>query len=168
MKATVQQDQSHQLSASATSANDTELELAAGVRRRLGTLDSRIQSSGLSLAFLNAFSGKAIQGIGGEVEVDLQVRGSLERTHHHWVLTSARWQTYAQPLSAFRSLPSLRKALLEPRGIRISQLSARANEGRTQRQRVHRFDQIRHRKPLTFRLQPSNGRRSILNNIRLN
>jgi hypothetical protein len=51
-----------------------------GWRAEAGSnIDARIQSSGLSLAFLNAFSGKAIQGIAGEVEMDLQVRGSLNQ-----------------------------------------------------------------------------------------
>ncbi len=78
VKATVQQDQGHTLSATATLP--MTLSWNNGWRAEAaGNIDSHIQSSGLSLAFLNAFSGKAIQGIGGEVEVDLQVRGSLDQ-----------------------------------------------------------------------------------------
>ena len=67
----------------------------AGGLETAGNIDSRIQSSGLSLAFLNAFSGKAIQGIGGEVEVDLQFRGSLDQPLGSGFVRAARWQAHA-------------------------------------------------------------------------
>src|SRR5262245_31717738 len=78
VKATVQQDQLHALNATATLPMTVSWN--NGWRAEAGSnIDARIQSSGLSLAFLNAFSGKAIQGIAGEVEVDLQVRGSFNQ-----------------------------------------------------------------------------------------
>ena len=111
VKATVQQDQIHTLSATATLPmtlnwnNGWRVEAADNI-------DSRIQSSGLSLAFLNAFSGKAIQGIGGEVEVDLQVRGSL-----------------AQPLA--NGFVRLRDGKLTPAplGVQISSITAEGAPG---------------------------------------
>ena len=127
VKATVQQDQIHTLSATATLPmtlnwnNGWRVEAADNI-------DSRIQSSGLSLAFLNAFSGKAIQGIGGEVEVDLQVRGSLAQPLANGFVRLRDGKLTPTPLGVQISSITA-EGLLEPRGIRISQLSARANEG---------------------------------------
>jgi translocation and assembly module TamB len=93
-----------------------------------GNIDSRIQSSGLSLAFLNAFSGKAIQGIAGEVEVDLQVRGSLNQPVASGVLRVRDGKLTPTALGVQVSSITA-EGLLEPRGVRISQISARANKG---------------------------------------
>ena len=93
-----------------------------------GNIDSRIQSSGLSLAFLNAFSGKAVQGIAGEVEVDLHVRGSLNQPVASGVLRVRDGKLTPTALGVQVSSITA-EGLLEPRGVRISQISARANKG---------------------------------------
>jgi autotransporter translocation and assembly factor TamB len=127
VKATVQQDQIHTLSATATLPmtlswnNGWRLEAADNI-------DSRIQSSGLSLAFLNAFSGKAIQGIGGEVEVDLQVRGSLAQPSANGFVRLRDGKLTPTALGVQISSITA-EGRLDPRGIRISQISARANKG---------------------------------------
>ena len=127
LKATVQQDPSHQLSASGSLP--IILSWAGGWRvEASGNLEARIQSSGLSLAFLNAFSGKAIQAIDGEAEMDFQVRGPLSEP-----ITTGFFRLRGGKLTptalGIQVSPITAEGLLEPRGIRISQLSARANEG---------------------------------------
>jgi len=127
VRATVQQDQLHTLNATATFP--ITVSWNNGWRAEAGgNIDSRIQSSGLSLAFLNAFSGKAIQGIAGEVEVDLQVRGSLNQPVASGVLRVREGKLTPTALGVQVSSITA-EGLLEPRGIRISQLSARANKG---------------------------------------
>ncbi len=127
VKATVQQDQLHTLNATATLPMTVSWN--NGWRAEAGSnIDARIQSSGLSLAFLNAFSGKTIQGIAGEVEVDLQVRGSLNQP-----VASGVWRVRdgkLTPTALGIQVSSITaEGLLESRGIRISQISARANKG---------------------------------------
>jgi autotransporter translocation and assembly factor TamB len=127
VKATVQQDQLHTLNATATFP--ITVSWNNGWRAEAGSnIDARIQSSGLSLAFMNAFSGKAIQGIAGEVEVDLQVQGSLNQP-----VASGVWRVRdgkLTPTALGVQVSSITaEGLLEPRGIRISQISARSNKG---------------------------------------
>ena len=127
VKATVQQDQGHTLSATATLP--MTLSWNNGWRAEAtGNIDSRIQSSGLSLAFLNAFSGKAIQGIGGEVAVDLQVRGALDQPLANGFIRLRDGKLTPTALGVQISSITA-EGLLEPRGVRISQISARANKG---------------------------------------
>lgn len=127
VKATVQQDQGHTLNATATLP--MTLSWNNGWRAEAaGNIDSRIQSSGLSLAFLNAFSGKAIQGIGGEVEVDLQVRGSLDQPLANGFVRLRDGKLTPTALGIQISSITA-EGLVEPRGIRVSQISARANKG---------------------------------------
>jgi autotransporter translocation and assembly factor TamB len=127
LKATVQQDQLHALDASVTLP--MTLSWINGWRAEAaGNLDARIQSAGLSLAFLNAFSGKAVRGIAGEVEVDVQVRGSLNQPLANGFLRLRDGRVTPTVLGIQISSITA-EGLLEPRGIRISQISARANKG---------------------------------------
>ncbi len=127
VKATVQQDQGHTLNATATLP--MKLSWDNGWRAEAGgNIDSRIQSSGLSLAFLNALSGKAIQGIGGEVEVDLQVRGSLDQPVPSGFVRLRDGKLTPTALGVQISSVTA-EGRIEPRGLRVSQISARANKG---------------------------------------
>lgn len=127
LQATLRQDSLHQLNASASLP--MILAWSSGWRAEISdNIEARIQSSGLSLAFLNAFSDKAIQGIGGEVEADLQVRGSLNQPLASGFLRLRDGKLTATPLGVQISSITA-EGLLEPRGIRISQLSAHANKG---------------------------------------
>jgi autotransporter translocation and assembly factor TamB len=127
VKATVQQDQTHMLNATATLP--MTLSWNNGWRAEAAdNIDARIQSSGLSLAFLNAFSGKAIQGIGGEVEVDLQVRGSLNQPLANGFVRLRDGKLTPTALGVQISSVTA-EGRLAPSGIRVSQISARANKG---------------------------------------
>ncbi len=127
LKATLRQDQFHLLNA--TAGLPMILAWSSGWRAEISdNIEARIQSSGLSLAFLNAFSQKAIQGIGGEVEADLQVRGSLNQPLASGFLRLRDGKLTPTPLGVQISSITV-EGLLEPRGIRIRQLSAHANKG---------------------------------------
>jgi translocation and assembly module TamB len=127
LNATVRQDEHHQLSASASLP--MTLAWSGGWRAEVSdNIEAHIRSAGLSLALLNAFSGKAVQGIGGEVEVDLQVRGSLKQPLASGFLR-LRDGKLTPTLLGIQVSAITAEGLLEPRGIRISQLSARANNG---------------------------------------
>jgi autotransporter translocation and assembly factor TamB len=109
----------------------------------------------LSLAFLNAFSGKAIQGIAGEVEVDLQVRGSFNQPVASGVLRVRDGKLTPTALGVQVSSVTA-EGLLEPRGIRFIQISARANKGELKRGFIALQNSCRR---LTLPLPRSNGRR---------
>ena len=127
LNATLRQDERHQLSASASLP--MTLAWSSGWRAEISdNIEARVQSAGVSLAFLNAFSGKAVQGIGGEVELDLQVRGSLQQPLASGFLRM-RDGKLTPTLLGIQVSSITAEALLEPRGMRISQLSARANKG---------------------------------------
>ena len=127
LKATVRQDQLHTLSATATVP--MTLSWNNGWRAEVqDNIDSHIQSSGLNLAFLDAFAGNAIQGIGGEVEVDLRVRGSLNQPVANGVLR-LRDGKFTPTALGIQISSVTAEGLLEPRGIRLSQITARANKG---------------------------------------
>jgi len=127
LKATVQQDQLHQLSVNGNLP--MTLSWINGWRAEVSdNLEARIQSSGLSLAFLNAFSGKTVQTIDGEVEMDLQVRGSLTQPVTNGFFRLREGKFTPTPLGIQVSAITA-EGVLEPRGIRINQVSARANKG---------------------------------------
>jgi autotransporter translocation and assembly factor TamB len=127
LNATLRQDEHHQLSANASLP--MTLAWSGGWRAEVSdNLEAQLRSAGLSLAFLNAFSGKAVQGIGGEVELDLQVRGSLKQPLASGFVR-LRDGKLTPTLLGIQVSAITGEALLEPRGIRISQLSARVNKG---------------------------------------
>ena len=127
LKATVQQDQLHRLSVNGSLP--MTLNWIHGWHVEVSdNLEARIQSSGLSLAFLNAFSGKTVQTIDGEVEMDLQVRGSLTQPVANGFFRLREGKFTPTPLGIQVSAITA-EGLLEPRGIRINQVSARANKG---------------------------------------
>jgi autotransporter translocation and assembly factor TamB len=127
LNATLRQDDLHQLSASASLP--MTLAWSSGWHAEVSdNIEARVRSAGLSLAFLNAFGGKAVQGIAGEVEVDLQVRGSLNQPVASGVLRVRDGKLTPTALGVQVSSVTV-EGLLEPRGIRISQISARANKG---------------------------------------
>ena len=127
LNATLRQDELHQLILSASLP--MTIAWSSGWRAEVSdNLEARVQSAGLSLAFLNAFSAKAVQGIGGEVELDLQVRGSLKQPLGSGFFR-LRDGKLTPRLLGIQVAAITAEGLLEPRGIRISQLSARANKG---------------------------------------
>ncbi|HEX5607814.1 MAG TPA: translocation/assembly module TamB domain-containing protein [Candidatus Binatia bacterium] len=73
----VRQDSTHTL----TGTGNVPLNLSwqNGWRAEFGDgLDARAQSAGLSIAFLNAFSGKTAENISGDLSLDVTARGSIK------------------------------------------------------------------------------------------
>jgi translocation and assembly module TamB len=127
LKATVQQDPTHRLSA--VVALPAILSWNNGLRAEVpGKLTGRIQSDGLSVAFLNAFTGKAIQSIDGEVVVDVRLDGTVKQPLAQGFLRLRDGRLHPTALGVQISSVNA-EALLEPKGIRVSQLSARAQNG---------------------------------------
>jgi autotransporter translocation and assembly factor TamB len=78
LQATVQQDATHVLNA----AGILPLALSwhDGLRADFADgMDVRLQSTGMSLAFLNSFSGKTVENIAGELSLDIAARGSVKQ-----------------------------------------------------------------------------------------
>jgi translocation and assembly module TamB len=127
LKVTVQQDQAHQLRAAV--ALPAILSWSSSWRAEVpGKISGRIQSDGLSIAFLNAFTGKAIQSIDGEVAVDVRLDGTVKQPLAQGFLRLRDGRL--NPTALGVQISSVHaEALLEPKGVRISQLSARAQMG---------------------------------------
>jgi autotransporter translocation and assembly factor TamB len=127
LNATVQQDQVHQLSAIGTVP--MALSWVNGWRAdAAGNMKARVQSPGLSLAVLNAFSGKAVQAIDGELTMDVQIQGTLKQPLVNGFVRLRNGKLTPTALGVQVSSVNT-EALLESKGIRISQLSARAENG---------------------------------------
>ncbi len=78
LRVAVRQDPTHVLNGGGTLPVD--LSWHNGMRAELAEgVDFRVQSAGISLGFLNAFSGKTVEDIGGEVSLDMTARGSLKQ-----------------------------------------------------------------------------------------
>lgn len=78
LRAIVQQDAAHSLNATGTLP--LALSWHDGWRADFANgMDMRLQSSDVSLAFLNAFGGKAVENITGELSLDISARGSVKQ-----------------------------------------------------------------------------------------
>jgi translocation and assembly module TamB len=127
LKATLQQDPTHRLSA--VVALPAIVSWSNGWRAEVpGKITGRVQSDGLSIAFLNAFTGKAIQSIDGEVTVDVRLDGTVKQPVAQGFLRLRDGRLNPSALGVQISSVNA-EALLEPKGIRVSQLSARAQNG---------------------------------------
>jgi autotransporter translocation and assembly factor TamB len=126
--AVLQQDQLHRLDASGSMP--VALSWSNGWRfEPSGAIVARAHSTGLSIAFLNAFSGKTIRAIGGELALDVQVRGTLEEPTAAGSLRLRNGRLI--PVALGIEVASIvADARLEPRGIRIMQMTAAAKDGK--------------------------------------
>jgi translocation and assembly module TamB len=126
--AVLQQDQLHRLEAGGSMP--LALSWSNGWRfEPPGRITARAHSTGLSVAFLNAFSGKAIRAIDGELALDVQVRGTLaEPTVDGFLrLRNGRLTPVALGIEVGSIVADAR---LEQRGIRIVQMTAAAKDGK--------------------------------------
>jgi translocation and assembly module TamB len=126
--AVLQQDQLHRLDISGSTP--VALSWSNGWRfEPSGRIVGRAHSTGLSIAFLNAFSGKAVRAIDGELALDLQVRGTLEEPTADGFLRLRNGRL--TPVALGIEVASIvADARLEPRGIRILQMTAAAKDGK--------------------------------------
>lgn len=127
LELTFQQDATHVLHA--TGSLPLALSWAEGWRAEVrGDLDFRTRSSGLSLAVLNAFSGTAIQGVAGELSLDLVLRGPLARPLPHGTFGLRNGRVRVLPLGVQMSAVTV-EGEVNPEMIRIVEIAAKAREG---------------------------------------
>jgi autotransporter translocation and assembly factor TamB len=122
------QDASHTLDA--TGKLPLAISWAEGWHMQVvGDVDARIRSSGLSLAFLNAFSGDAVQGVAGELSVDVTVNGPVASPRARGAVQLRDGQAEVKPLGI--QVSAIGVAIrVDQEQIRVEQLTARAQDGR--------------------------------------
>lgn len=123
----VHQDATHTLTGNGTLP--IRLSWHEGWRAEVGDdLAFTVKSAGISLAFLNAFSGEAVQKIGGEIALDLQARGSIKQPDLRGTFELRDGQASILPLG-IEVAPVTAAGSLDARKLVISQLYARAKDG---------------------------------------
>ena len=95
----------------------------------LGDLDAWARSSGLSLTFLNALSGKGVGDIAGELHVDMSVQGPLADPLPHGTVALRNGRVTVAPLGTTISDVTL-ALVAHPETIRIEEISAVSGKGR--------------------------------------
>ncbi len=95
----------------------------------LGDLDAWARSSGLSLTFLNALSGKGVGDIAGELHVDMSVQGPLADPLPHGTVALRNGRVTVAPLGTTISDVTL-ALVAHPETIRVEEISAVSGKGR--------------------------------------
>ncbi len=122
------QDEKHALTATARLPLDLRWDPAALVRVS-GDLDVAARSNGLSLAFLNAVSPRTLQRVSGEIVLDVESHGPIERPAPHGTV-ALRGGTVAVPPLGLEVDAATAELSVAPDAIRITKLSAAAADGR--------------------------------------
>ena len=124
---TFQQDAEHALQA--TGSLPLDLSWANGFQSTLlGDPQFRAHSDGLNLAFLNAFSGKAVHDIAGEFHLDLEAHGPAKNPLLNGSFALTGGQVRVKPLG-LKIAPMTLEGTLSPEQIVITQLLAKARKG---------------------------------------
>ena len=127
LRLAVQQDATHSLRADGTLP--LNLSWDQGWRAEAaGGMDLRAQSAGLSMNFLNAFAGKAIENIAGEVALDLVARGSVQQPDVRGSFRLRDGRLKVVPLGVDVAGLTV-VGSLDSRNLIIRELSARAKDG---------------------------------------
>ena len=127
LRLTVQQDAAHALKGDGT----VPLHLSWSDGWRADFADGmalRLQSSGISLAFLNAFGGKSVENIAGELSLDVQARGSVKQPDLRGTFRLRDGKLKAIPLGV--EIHTIAAAGdLDSRNLTLREFSATAKEG---------------------------------------
>ena len=124
---TVRQDEAHSLTASGTVpmrlswSPEWRAEAVAGMKLR-------VQSKGLSIAFVNAFSGDAAQAIAGNLSIDLLVQGAMTEPVARGSFRLSEGAVRVRPLGVNLSAISVDGGV-DGQTVSVRQLSARAQDG---------------------------------------
>ncbi|HMF48802.1 MAG TPA: translocation/assembly module TamB domain-containing protein, partial [Candidatus Saccharimonadales bacterium] len=127
LRLTVQQDATHSLNGVGTLPLD--LSWSDGWRADFADgMELRAQSAGVSLAFLNAFSGKAVENIAGELSLDVQARGSVKQPDLRGTFQLRDGKLKAIPLGV--EIQTIAAAGdLDSRNLTLREFSAKAKDG---------------------------------------
>jgi autotransporter translocation and assembly factor TamB len=123
----VRQDEAHSLTATGT----VPIRLSWSPEWRAeadGSMKLRAQSKGLSIAFVNAFSGDSVQDIAGNVSIDLLVQGNISKPAARGSFRLSDGSARIRPLGVNLSAISLDGGV-DGQTVSIRQLSARAQDG---------------------------------------
>jgi len=127
LRVSVQQDATHAL----TGAGTLPLNLSwhDGWRADLGdNMEFRVRSAGISLAFLNAFTGESVENIGGEVGLDVLARGSIKQPKIQGVFQLRDGKVKIVPLGV--DITAITAAgSLDSRNLIVREVYARAEDG---------------------------------------
>ena len=124
---TFQQDAAHALQASGSLP--LALRWASGFEARpLGDIALTIRSTGLNLAVLNAFSGRAVTDIAGQLLLDISLQGPLSEPRPHGTFQIQNGRAELKPLGVKISTISLEGGI-GPGAIRIGRLVAKSGKG---------------------------------------
>lgn len=127
LELTLQQDESHTLQASGSLP--VSLSWANGFQSTLlGDPSFSVHSDGLSLAFLNALSGKAVHDIAGEIYLDIKAEGPAEKPRINGSFGLQGGRATVKPLG-LSIAPITLTGTLSPEQVRIEQLLAKARDG---------------------------------------
>jgi len=127
LRLAVQQDSTHALNGSGTIPinlswhNGFRAEAADG-------MDLRVQSSGVSLRFLNAFSGKSVEKIAGEVSLDVRARGSVKQPDLRGTFRLSDGKARIVPLGVDINAIAA-EGSLDSRSVTVREISAKAKDG---------------------------------------
>jgi translocation and assembly module TamB len=122
------QDQTHALTATARLPLEVRWDPAV-IARVGGDLDVAARSNGLSLAFLNAVSPRTLQRVGGEIVLDVESHGPIERPALHGMVALRDGAAAIAPLGVEVRAAAVELSLA-PEAIRITKLTAAAADGR--------------------------------------
>ncbi len=127
VRLTVQQDATHALNGAGTVP--LNLSWSDGMRADFADgMALRLQSSGVSLAFLNAFGGKAVENIAGELSLDIQARGSPKQPDLRGTFRLRDGKLKAIPLGV--EIQTVAAAGdLDSRNLNLREFSAQAKDG---------------------------------------
>ncbi|NOT56915.1 MAG: translocation/assembly module TamB, partial [Deltaproteobacteria bacterium] len=128
LDATFQQDAAHHLTATGTVP--VLVRWADGWQADAqGDLTLQVESSGLNLAFLNAFTNQTVSGVAGELALNLSVSGPLSHPQPRGSFSLTQGQGTLTPLG----IPIIQVGVqgeVTPHEVRIVALSARSGDGR--------------------------------------
>lgn len=127
LRLTVQQDATHSLNGAGTLP--LNLSWQDGWRTDFADgMELRVQSGGVSLAFLNAFSGKAVENIAGELGLDISARGSVKQPDLRGTFSLRDGKLKAVPLGL--EIQTITAAgELDSRNLTLREFSAKAKDG---------------------------------------
>jgi autotransporter translocation and assembly factor TamB len=121
------QDASHALNANGTLP--VNLSWNNGFRADVADgLDFRAQSTGLSVAFLNAFSGKSAENIAGELSLDASARGALKQPELRGSFQLRNGKVKVVPLG-IEINGIMMTGGLDSRSINVREITAKAKDG---------------------------------------